>query len=295
MIAHGAAAWSEHERRRWLRPDWKRYVRPDIDRWLTPEAKRPLRPELGQGEDAHIDHDGVDDPAFVLALQNYRKGLERLRDQLADLKVELKFRRFFDQLKYGFNPAQPRVPAGNPDGGQWMSDSSGGRNDPRVLSDATPDNEAKPGAQYAQNRSGRGSGRITIGGQEFDATPGQAARAAVAEPERKTRFGGCGSLIRIGTQARVSTGRASKVKFEKQTIWRTKPRRGQANSRGSGSARDRLRVSRYRREDQNATLRPRSGVRSIVSDRRPDAIPVALRTPALVQATSSSIINCPAS
>jgi hypothetical protein len=67
--------------------------------------------------------------------------------------------------KAGFNPAQPRVPVGNPDGGQWTSGggsgdrpgggaagdgTDGGRNDPRVLSDATPDNGWKPGARYAQ-------------------------------------------------------------------------------------------------------------------------------------------------
>jgi hypothetical protein len=56
--------------------------------------------------------------------------------------------------KGGFNPDQPRVPAGNPDGGQW---TSGGGNDPRVLSDATPDNEWSPGAQYAASKS-RASG-----------------------------------------------------------------------------------------------------------------------------------------
>jgi len=54
--------------------------------------------------------------------------------------------------KAGFNPNEPRVPAGNPDGGQWTREGgSGGANDPRVLSDATPDNTWQPGAQYAAN------------------------------------------------------------------------------------------------------------------------------------------------
>ena len=67
--------------------------------------------------------------------------------------------------KAGFDPNQPRVPAGDPagdpDGGQWTDSgggSGGGRNDPRVLSDATPDNEWKPGARFAQNDSSRVSG-----------------------------------------------------------------------------------------------------------------------------------------
>jgi hypothetical protein len=51
----------------------------------------------------------------------------------------------------GYDPNQPRIPAGHPDGGQWTSGgvSSGGINDPRILSDATPDNEWIPGADYA--------------------------------------------------------------------------------------------------------------------------------------------------
>jgi hypothetical protein len=55
--------------------------------------------------------------------------------------------------KANFNPNQPRVPAGNPDGGQWTSEG-GGINDPRAISDATPDNDWKPGAQYAAGPRG---------------------------------------------------------------------------------------------------------------------------------------------
>jgi hypothetical protein len=55
--------------------------------------------------------------------------------------------------KAGFNPNEPRVPAGNPDGGEW---TSGGGVTPSdvsgaVLSDATPNNNWVPGAQYAAN------------------------------------------------------------------------------------------------------------------------------------------------
>jgi hypothetical protein len=50
-----------------------------------------------------------------------------------------------DLRKAGFNPDEPRVPAGSPDGGQWTSESGNGA----VISDATP--EWKPGGQYAAN------------------------------------------------------------------------------------------------------------------------------------------------
>jgi hypothetical protein len=66
---------------------------------------------------------------------------------------------FAPRQKANFNPNQPRVAAGNPDGGQWTDGSgartAGGRNDPRVLSDATPDNLFKPGAQLAQDDTAR--------------------------------------------------------------------------------------------------------------------------------------------
>jgi hypothetical protein len=51
-----------------------------------------------------------------------------------------------------YDPNQPRVPAGHPDGGQWTNKAKlGGEriNDPRVISDETPDNHWIVGADYA--------------------------------------------------------------------------------------------------------------------------------------------------
>src|SRR5215467_11776523 len=73
-----------------------------------------------------------------------------------------------------FNPDQPRVPAGHPDGGQWTRADAAG-SDHRVLSDVASENNWKPGAQYAQSR-GRGSG-----GPGTPGGPGQAARLALAQ------------------------------------------------------------------------------------------------------------------
>ncbi len=63
-------------------------------------------------------------------------------------------REFLHELrKAGFNPDQRRVPAGDPDGGQWTAEGSGSPFGApgAVLSDATPDNNWIPGAQYAAN------------------------------------------------------------------------------------------------------------------------------------------------
>ena len=100
--------------------------------------------------------------------------LERWTRPDAHLFVRPDWRRFvprdadvhpFALYERKYRPDQPRVPAGNSDGGQWTADGGGGGsrspgsqpttkpapiNDPRVISDATPDNDWKPGAQYAQ-------------------------------------------------------------------------------------------------------------------------------------------------
>lgn len=49
--------------------------------------------------------------------------LRKLKARHADLDLDIKLLRL--RLKAGFDPSQPRVPAGDPDGGQW-TDSGGG-------------------------------------------------------------------------------------------------------------------------------------------------------------------------
>jgi hypothetical protein len=83
------------------------------------------------------------------------------------------------QAHHGYDPNQPRVAKGRPDAGQW-TDTGGGENTSEISSDATPDNEWRPGSQYAQTR-GRGSVPIRIGSQWFEATPGQAAELAAVQ------------------------------------------------------------------------------------------------------------------
>ncbi|RAI44093.1 hypothetical protein [Rhodoplanes roseus] len=55
--------------------------------------------------------------------------------------------------KANFNPAQPRVPAGNIGAGQWMDSGSfriaPAPNDPSAGSNATPGSDLNPRAQYA--------------------------------------------------------------------------------------------------------------------------------------------------
>jgi hypothetical protein len=66
----------------------------------------------------------------MVALRAIEGGLLRLQWLAAATRFEIALRRHDRALKHackaGFNPDQPRVAAGNPDGGQWTTVSSGG-------------------------------------------------------------------------------------------------------------------------------------------------------------------------
>jgi hypothetical protein len=149
---------------------------------------------------AYIHPDVLERAAFERELSALRRDWEALKREIAakraaerremqelrrksDLAAENFLRvlnRYAQQRKY--SPDQPRVPAGNPDGGQW-TDGGGtgaGRNDSRVLSDVTPDNEAKPGARYAARRPSGPIG-VRIGGRTFLVEGGQAVRLQEAQ------------------------------------------------------------------------------------------------------------------
>jgi hypothetical protein len=102
-----------------------------------------------------------------------------LRHRLALFDIEAQHRLAWHRSH--FDPNQPRVPAGHPDGGRWTrAGSAEGANGPQVLSDVTPDNDWKPGAQYANARR-PGTVPVRIGGQWLEVELGQANRLSVAE------------------------------------------------------------------------------------------------------------------
>lgn len=92
----------------------------------------------------------------------------------------------YDRTERKYSPDQPRVPKGNPDGGQWTSDgrNRSGRQDPRVLSDVTPDGIGS-GSQYAQSRTRGAFGRVIINGQQVEPSPAQQARLTVVEAQAR--------------------------------------------------------------------------------------------------------------
>ena len=92
-----------------------------------------------------------------------RSTLIDFRCELAELRVYVALQLLALAHKAGFNPAQLRIPAGQEVGGQW-TDGDGGQGGDVILIGAR----------------GRGSVSVRIGNQTFEATPGQAARYAVA-------------------------------------------------------------------------------------------------------------------
>lgn len=147
-----------HQRRRLTRPDAYRYVRrgeppaqSDIEAGWASSACRTeerQRPSAGQG---------------LRRLAEARCDLARLKTSLNAIRMRLAIGRSIAARKY--SPDQPRVPAGEPGGGRWTDGGGAGdqadnnlqiateapRNDPRVISDASPEIIWTPGAQYARN------------------------------------------------------------------------------------------------------------------------------------------------
>jgi hypothetical protein len=112
----------------------------------------------------HLAHTGLraldDFPRAAHRLRMAKGGLDHGASPRAVFEALRLDAQYIDALEKRYNPAQPRVPAGHPDGGQWTSGDWGSAgtasshqaaSEQQVLSDATPDNPWKPGAQYAAN------------------------------------------------------------------------------------------------------------------------------------------------
>jgi hypothetical protein len=94
----------------WIRHDAARFVRPGFD-------PADVFPTLARKPDA------AKAAAFEAKIAARYRLLAELREQVAELRAQLKRRR---ALEAKYSPSQPRVPAGNPRGGQW-TDRSGGQ------------------------------------------------------------------------------------------------------------------------------------------------------------------------
>jgi hypothetical protein len=111
------------------------------------EIAKAIRTLAGQDEDDELRR-RTEIAAIRRDCEALKSDIERAGEEWLTL---LKTGLCAELKKYSSN--QPRVPAGNRDGGQWTSDGGTAVSTESyvVLSDATPDNLWRPGAQYAAN------------------------------------------------------------------------------------------------------------------------------------------------
>jgi hypothetical protein len=115
-------SYLRHQRQRWTRHDAHLWVRPDAARFLPPGMDpAELYPTLARKPDAA--KTAVFEAELAAEVAAGYRLLAVLREEVASLRAELKRRRL-EEAKY--SSTQPRVPAGNPRGGQW-TDRSGGQ------------------------------------------------------------------------------------------------------------------------------------------------------------------------
>ena len=109
----------------------------------------------------------LDEVKRILAIRQRERKDQDIECRLAALRFQRALKKYVDSCrKAGFNPNQPRVPAGSREGGQWTHDSGEGSryggstsrtrvanatgdSSPASMNDATPD-PIISGAQYAQ-------------------------------------------------------------------------------------------------------------------------------------------------
>jgi hypothetical protein len=99
-----------HDAHLWIRHDFKRFLAPGAD-------PADVVPALRRRRDA-------EEAAFAAEIERGYRLIATLRAEVASIKADLVRRRLAEQIKY--SPTQPRVPAGNPRGGQWSSGNEGG-------------------------------------------------------------------------------------------------------------------------------------------------------------------------
>ena len=131
--------WLRHHRQRWLRHDAHLWIRPDAARFFPPGTDPAvINPTLPRKPDA-AKADALEPELAAEVAKGYRL-LAVLRAEVAELRADVKRRR---ELEAKYSPSQPRVPAGNPDGGQW-TDRGAGRGTVANPSQGTATSLAQP-------------------------------------------------------------------------------------------------------------------------------------------------------
>ncbi len=117
---------------RWIRHDWRMWIRPDIARWMKPgvdpaDVIPALARERAQKQAAEERARAAEDAALAAEIEHERRAWAALNEEVKELNAEMaRWRRRVAEEEAKYSPSQPRVPAGNPRGGQW-TDRNGGQ------------------------------------------------------------------------------------------------------------------------------------------------------------------------
>jgi hypothetical protein len=130
--------FDEHRRRRWMRANANLYIRHDVHRFMPPGS--PLY--VGEERTKYFFPEPEPDRAaaereYLEELATERDELLQLKSELAAIRADIRRQKLLRALK-AYDPNQPRVPAGNPDGGQWTSGGGGGADRVRLAAGDKP-------------------------------------------------------------------------------------------------------------------------------------------------------------
>jgi hypothetical protein len=117
-------SYLRHQQQRWLRHDAHLWIRPDAARWVKPGFD-PGEIYPTQKRKPDVAKQAASSPELAAEVAHGYRLNALLREQLAEVKADMARRRRAYQEESKYSPSQPRVPAGNPDGGQWMDGSVG--------------------------------------------------------------------------------------------------------------------------------------------------------------------------
>jgi hypothetical protein len=161
----------EHQRKRFTRNNAQLYIRHDAWRFAPPDSPRYSGEDVvrycePQAESDRRSQAAAADKAAQTAAEFEAAEGERLafRHELAKLRRDWELFKFALKGLKAFNPDQPRVPAGSPDGGQWTDEGAAGA----------------PGTRYAQ---GGGQSGYPIDLQEEERLGGHPISAHVGKSE----------------------------------------------------------------------------------------------------------------
>jgi hypothetical protein len=191
-----------YQRDLWLDTNAERWIRHDAARFFLPGTDlADVFPALARKRD-------MEDAEFAAKIAYHREVLAALRAEVAEIRADMARRRLARDAKY--SPSQPRVPAGNPRGGQWTDRSGGGGG----------------GIGFGGFGSGDGEGTAESGGGEEDAgssggseNPGTPTDAP--DSDRSEGDGTRGYDDRLAASDKPSPGRAAMLGIMARAAERT--------------------------------------------------------------------------